>query len=120
MRYKTTIQIIADARDRNEALELADEYLAGQLSSGVDMRCSTRPAYHGTVKVVSAVAVSALVLLAIVIAPQVRHAAGILPAGTGVSAIQPPLKTSNAERLSAEFKREWQVRQTAEALNAIR
>ena len=120
MRYKTTIHIIADARDRNEAVEMADEYLAGHLASGIDMRCSTKPAYHGTVKVVSAIAVSAIVLLAIVIAPQVKHVVGMMPADVGMSAIQPPLKTSTAERLSADFKKEWQVRQTAEALNAIR
>lgn len=120
MRYETTIHIIADARDRNEAVEMADEYLAGHLSSGVDMRCSTKPAYHGTVKVVSAVAVSALVLLAVLIAPQVKHATGMIPGAADVSAIQPPLKTSTADRLSVEFKKEWQVRQTAEALNAIR
>jgi hypothetical protein len=119
MRYKTTIHIIADARDRNEAVEMADEYLAGHLSSGIDMRCSTKPAYHGTVKVASAVAVSALVLLAVLVAPQVRHATGMSTAADS-SAIQPPLKTSNADKISVEFKKEWQVRQTAEALNAIR
>jgi hypothetical protein len=120
MRYKTTIHIIADARDRNEAVEMADEYLAGHLASGIDMKCSTRPVYQNTVKVVSAVAVSALVLLAILIVPQSRHAAGMIPAVAGASAIQPPLKTSSADRLSTEFKKEWQVRQTAEALNVIR
>ena len=120
MRYKTTIQIVTDARDRNEAVEMTDEYLAGHLASGVDMRCSTRPAYHSAVRTVSVVAVSALLMLAIVVTPQVRHATGIAPAGNGASAIQPPLKTSSADRLSAEFKKEWQVRQTAEALSVIR
>ena len=120
MRYQTTIHIIADARDRNEAVDMADEYLAGHLASGIDMRCSTNPAYHNTVKVVSAVAVSALVLLAVLVAPQVRNATSIIPTTADASAIQPPLKTSTADRLSVEFKKEWQVRQTAEALNAIR
>ena len=120
MRYKTTIHIIADARDRNEAVEMADEFLAGHLTFGIDMRCSTKPAFHGTVKVVSAVAVSAVVLFAVLVSPQVRHATGMIPSAAGTSAIQPPLKTSHADKLSTEFKKEWQVRQTAEALNTIR
>ena len=120
MRYRTTINITMDARDRNEAVEMADEYLAGYIASGLDMRCSTRPAYQSTVKTVSVVAVSAILMFAIVITPQVRNGSCIAPAGTGTSAIQPPLKTSSADRLSAEFKKEWQVRQTAEALSTIR
>jgi len=120
MRYKTTIHIISDAKDRNEAVEMAEEYLSGHLAFGIDMKCSTKPAYRSTVKVVGAVAVSALVLLAVLILPQSRHATGMIPAAAGASAIQPPLKTSSADRLSADFKKEWQVRQTAEALNAIR
>lgn len=120
MRYKTTIHILTEAKDRNEAVELADEYLTGQIASGVDMRCSTAPAYQSAVRTVSAVAVTALLLLALVVTPQVRHATGIIPAGSGVSAIQPPLKTSSADKLSAEFRKEWQVRQTAEALSVIR
>lgn len=120
MRYKTTIKIVAEARDRNEAIEMADDYLAGNLSSGIDMRCSTRPACSDTVRVVSAVAVSVVLLFAVLVAPQFRQAAGILPSGSGASAIQPPLKTSAHERLSAEFKREWQDKQIAQALNAIR
>jgi hypothetical protein len=120
MLYRTTIQITTDARDRNEAVEMADEYLAGNLAHGIDMRCSTRPAFYGAVKTVSVVAVSAMLLVAVAVTPQVRNATGILSAGASASAIQPPLKTSNADKISAEFKKEWQVRQTAEALNAIR
>lgn len=120
MRYKTTIQIVTDARDRNEAVEMADEYLSGQLAHGIDMRCSTRPAYQSAVRTVSAVAVTAMLLVAVAITPQVRHATGVVSTGALSSAIQPPLKTSNADKISAEFKKEWQVRQTAEALSVIR
>ena len=116
MRYKTTIHIIADARDRNEAVEMADEYLAGHLSSGIDMRCSTKPAYHNTVKVVSAVAVSALVLLAVLIAPQARHATGVLSTAADASAIQPPLKTSE----KAAFRVKWQEEGAKKVLEYIK
>ena len=120
MRYKTTIHIIADARDRNEAIEMAEDVLAGNLSSGIDMRCSTRPLCSNAAKVVSAAAVSVMVLLAVVACPQLKQVTGVLPQGAAGSAIQPPLKTSTHERLSADFKKEWQDKQNAQALIAIR
>jgi len=120
MKYRTKIEIVTEARDKIEALEIAGDYLVGNISSGVAMSYSARPAYQHAVKVISAVTVSAIVMLAVILVPQVRHATGMAQTVTGASAIQPPLKTSNADRLSAEFKKEWQVRQTAEALNVIR
>lgn len=119
MKYRTTIQLITEARDKTEALEIASEYLVGNLSSGVDMRLSAKPAYHNAVKVASAVTVAAMVMIAVLVVPQARRVISVNPSGPATSAIQPPLKTS-ADRLSAEFKKEWQVRQTAEALNIIR
>lgn len=118
MKYRTTIQLITEASDKNEALDIASEYLAGNISSGVDLRWSARPAYHNVVKVAGAVTVAAMVMIAVVVVPQARQAIGVNPSAPATSAIQPPLKTS-ADRLSAEFKKEWQVRHTAEALNVI-
>lgn len=120
MRYKTTIEIVTEAKDKSEALEIAGDYLAGNLASGVDMRFSAKPAIYGALKVAGAVTVSAMVMIALVALPQVRQTSNMGQTGPAVSAIQPPLKTSAAAKLSAGFKKEWQVRQTAEALSVIR
>ena len=37
VKFKTTIEISSEAENKNEAMEIVGEYLAGYLSSGVDM-----------------------------------------------------------------------------------
>ena len=50
MKYKTTIEIVADAGDKSEAMEIAGEYLSGNLISGVRMKCRTNPVYVSKVR----------------------------------------------------------------------
>jgi len=42
-RYRTIIELVTEAEDRHEATDLAGEYLRGNISDGVSMRCSTYP-----------------------------------------------------------------------------
>ncbi|MFH1995843.1 MAG: hypothetical protein ABIJ27_02455 [Candidatus Omnitrophota bacterium] len=44
-RYRTVIEVMTEAEDQHEAADIAGEYLRGNISSGVSMKCSTRPAY---------------------------------------------------------------------------
>jgi hypothetical protein len=39
MKYRTVIELICDAADKDDAFHTAGEYLRGEVESGVDMRC---------------------------------------------------------------------------------
>ncbi len=116
MKYKTTINITSEARNRDEAIDIVDEYLAGNLRSGVDMKCATRPECTA-VKVTCAVALS-LVIVGVIIFPiHLKTPQLIVPNVSGISAVQAPLKT---DKKNVEFKKEWETRQTKEAIEYIK
>jgi len=119
MRYKTTIEIITDAENKNEALDIAGDYLSGHLMYGVDMRCLTRPVGLNKSVVVSVVAISMVMVALVFSAAHLRFTQNIVNSATGYSAIQPPLKTSIADKNGTEFKREWQIRQIKTALDHL-
>ena len=118
MRFKTVIKIVSDANDKNEALDLVEDYLSGNISSGVDMKCVTRPVYSAA-KMAGAVAISLIAIIGILFASNIKHPQNILQRLPGVSAVQSPLKTSTAAKTGTEFKKEWRDRQTKEALDKI-
>ena len=39
MKYKTIIELICDAADKEDAFHIAGEYLRGEVESGVEMKC---------------------------------------------------------------------------------
>jgi hypothetical protein len=117
MRFKTTIQLVSDAQDKHEALDLVEEYLAGNIVSGVDMRCVTKPVCN-TANVVGVAAISLAIIAGICIGAYTKHSQNMIQTIPGASAVQSPLKTSDAK--SPEFKKEWQDQQTKEALDQIR
>ena len=119
MRFKTTIQLVSDAQDKSEALDLVEEYLAGNIVSGVDMRCVTKP-LHSKAKIAGMAVILLAVVAGIFAGSYIKHPQNILRTIPGVSAVQSPLKTSNITHRSPEFKKEWQDRQTKEALDQIR
>jgi hypothetical protein len=121
MRYKTKIEIITEAADKNEAVELVGEYLSGNIINGVDMRCTTKPANSHIVKVaVSVSAISLLILFSVVLFSGTRSPQALLPGITASDACQPPLKTSAVDKNSAKFKKQWEKEHMREALNAIK
>lgn len=119
MRFKTVIQIETDARDKAEAIELVEEYLAGNIVSGVDMRCKTGPSMSKA-KVISVVAVSVFLVMGLAIGAFVNIPRGTISVVPGVSAVQPPLKTSSDIKDKAAFKKQWQDRHNKEALDFIK
>ena len=46
MQYKTVIEIICEAVDDHEALDIAGEFLKGDLEAGVEMRCFAKPLHQ--------------------------------------------------------------------------
>jgi hypothetical protein len=119
MRFKTVIKLTSDAQDKGEALELVEEYLAGNIVSGVDMKCVTKPVYS-KVKIAGVAALSLAIAVGIFVISYVKQPQNVLPTISGVDAVQPLLKTSNIAQKSLGFKKDWQDRQTKEALEQIR
>ncbi|MBN2453439.1 MAG: hypothetical protein JXB40_04175 [Candidatus Omnitrophica bacterium] len=119
MRFKTIIELRAEAKNKSEALEIVEEYLSGNITTGVYMRCITKPvcsaAKVACIAVLSIVAIGTVLLVSSVKHPQVS-----IRTLSGISAVQPPLNTSVSANHSAEFKKEWEERHTREALDLIR
>jgi len=121
MRYKTTIEIITEAKDKHEAAEIAGEYLSGDIVSGVSMKCGSRPVscYNG--KVVASIAVSLAIVIVGLVATLQTKTPGIIGRGSAsFDAVQPPLKTSVVVEKDSKFKKEWQEKKTKEILNFIK
>ena len=120
MKFKTTIKLITEAKDKNEAMELAGEYLSGNLASGVDMRMRTAPLYSNIRRVGLAVVLSSIFLLSVLHLSYIKHTQGAIQSLPGESVIQPPLNTSSNLKSYSAFQKEWQARHTEEALNLIK
>ncbi|MDO8525962.1 MAG: hypothetical protein Q7S07_05710 [Candidatus Omnitrophota bacterium] len=121
MKFKTTIKIITEAADKNEAMEIAGEYLSGNLATGVDMRFRTVCLHSNKQR--SAAALTLALLLALLTAhlSSVKYSQHSsirnLP---GDSVIQPPLKTSSDDKKNFDFKKEWQAKRVREALDFLK
>jgi len=122
MKYKTVIEIVSDAADRNEAVDIAGEYLSGNIMSGVRMKCRTKASYTYKVRnAASIVIVALMVAVGVLLGMQTNHYQGNPSQRiAGIDAIQPPLKTSAAGNNDSNFKKAWQDVQTREALSYIK
>ena len=118
MRFKTVIKLVSEASNKNEALEVVEEYLAGNIVSGVDMKCVTRP-LHNKTKIAAVAALLFMAAVGIYMLSTLRQIPCSLPVVSGVSAVQPPLNTSGIAQDEVHFKRDWQDRHIKEALDYI-
>ncbi|MDD5422020.1 MAG: hypothetical protein WC592_07915 [Candidatus Omnitrophota bacterium] len=120
MKYKTTIEIISDASDKCEAADIAGEYLSGNLVSGVAMKCRTSAVCSYKKTVVAIFVVVLVVSIGIFSAWQPRISQSMTPLTlSGISAVQPPLKTAQ-DKKSEDFKKEWQKKQNKAAIDLIK
>jgi hypothetical protein len=106
-RYKTVIELVCEAEDRHEALDLAGEYLRGSLASGVEMRYRTKP-LNCVPKILTTLCVAG-VITGVVLSRGFNHQDRF--AGrelTEFNACQIPLKTHVEGRAQEEFKSSWQ------------
>jgi hypothetical protein len=121
MKFKTTIKIITEAENKNEANDIVGEYLSGNITSGVDMKCRITSVVAERKAMVAAVGlVSFLLIAGAILLNQAKPGQVVFSPTSGVGAIQPPLKTSVSDNKSAEFKEEWTKRQDKEALEYIK
>lgn len=119
MRYKTTIEIVAEAENKQEAMDIVGDYLSGDILSGVDMKCVTRPANLKR-NVIAALVVLAVFGASLLSLIYVKAPHSILGNTAGINAVQPPLKTSGSTVANAEFKKVWEKEQTKKAINRIK
>lgn len=120
MKYKTTIEVVAEANTRTEAMEIVDDYLTGNLVSGIDMKCTTRPVRAYGKSVISVTVVSVILAVSILALIHPTPASRQFSYGPSVSAVQPDLKTQSANAKSSDFKKEWEKKHTEEALKMIK
>ena len=120
MKYKTTIEIISEAENKDEAIEIAGEYLSGNLVSGIEMKCLAKPARSLNKNILSIVVVCGIMATVALSAFHIKSSAGSTSAISGTSAIQPPLRTSAVAKYDVDFKKAWQVEENREALDYIK
>lgn len=120
MRYKTTIEVVTEAKDRAEAIEIVGEYLSGDILSGVQMKYSTR-SVNGVRNAAITVTALSLVLVAGIISMYISRPIGIgVAPSPSMSAVQPLLQTQAAHINDAQFKAQWQEEHNKEALRKIK
>ena len=118
MKFKTTIKLTTEAKDKHEAMEIAGEYLSGNLTSGVDMTLRTTAVCSYKQRVVAVLAVVFIVGAMTISVSSTKHSQIMnMP---GDSAILPPMKTSLADKEYANFKKAWQAKQAQQALKSIK
>lgn len=120
MRYRTVIEVVTEAKDKSEAMEIVGEYLSGDVFSGVEMKYSTR-AVNGIKKAAITVTALSLILAAGMLSLyMVRSMSAGTPSVSGMSAVQPPLQTRVVHLRDAQFKSQWQEEHSKEALRKIK
>lgn len=116
MKYRTTIELIAEAETEDEAVDLAGEFLRGNIESGVEMKCRTKP-----VKAYTLFRIAILLILITVFAgaasfKHLRGSSNTFAPQRNFGAIQPPLKTSS----SNTFNDNWKEKENKRVLDSIK
>ncbi len=119
MKYRTTIEIVSDAKDKHEALEIVGEYLLGNIMSGIDMRCKTRPIKIYRAIVASVAIVGLAVSIGLFTLLPVKGSHNFPVAQSRIDAVPAPLKTSPMTTEDIEFKKRWNEKQVKAAFETI-
>lgn len=120
MKYRTTIEVVTEAEDKKEAMEIVDDYLSGNLISGIDMRCTTRPVRGYARGAISIAVISLFLVIGALSFIKIDSSSKTISYSPGVSTVQPPLKTTAKDINSSDFKKEWEKKHTDEALERIK
>ena len=116
MKYKTNIEITSDAMNRDEAMEIVGDYLSGNITSGIDMKYATRPVRFYNNPAAKIVLVALLMTMGFFSGVKAKPQQNFAVNTCQMAAITPPLKTSGSDKNDMRFKKEWQQKQTTEAI----
>ena len=120
MKYKTTIRIITQAKDKNEAMEIAGDYLSGDLVSGIDMDCRTVMVRDYSKTSMVAFGIFLAVAMLAIVALNARVPRSSVQVFQSFDAVQAPLNTSVASESVSNFRDQWRLKHSAEALRRIK
>lgn len=120
MKYRTKIEITSDAANKDEAMEIAGDYLAGNITSGIDMKYATMPVRFYNNPASKIIVVALLMTMGFFSGVKAKSPQNFAVNMCQVSTVTPPLKTSEANKNYMRFKKEWQDKQNAEAINFIK
>ncbi|MDP2928941.1 MAG: hypothetical protein Q8O01_02615 [Candidatus Omnitrophota bacterium] len=120
MKYKTSIEITSDAADKDEAMEIVGDYLSGNIASGIDMKYATKPVHFYNNSAARVVIVGLLITIGFFSGVKAKPRHNFAVNMCQMAAVTPPLKTSDANRNDMRFKKEWENKQTTEAINFIK
>jgi hypothetical protein len=120
MKYKTNIEITSDAVSKDEAMEIVGDYLSGNIASGIDMKCATRQVRFYNNPAAKVTALALLITIGFFSGVKAKPQLSLPVNMCQMAAVTPPLKTSDANKNDMRFKREWQEKQTTEAINYIK
>ncbi|MBD3426255.1 MAG: hypothetical protein GF409_03370 [Candidatus Omnitrophica bacterium] len=122
MKYRTVIELICEASDKEEATNIAGEYLRGDMDFGVEMGCKTASLWsHRMKKCAVYTTMTFLVFTALLfrVTPidgneKIRNTAG--PGLRSTYTIMPALKTKHR----SDFKKEWDQKKQEAVLEFLK
>lgn len=120
MKYKTNIEITSDASDKDEAMEIVGDYLSGNIVSGIDMKCATKPVRFYNNTAAKAAVVTILVMIGFLSGARAKPQHSLSMSMCQMAAVTPPLKTANSDKDEMRFKNEWENKKTTETINFIK
>ncbi len=110
MKYRTIIELICEATDKDEAFNVAGDYLRGQVDFGVDMKCKTTKLWkhkvmkYGLMCLFTALFLSTLAFNVTTLGGDEMVRSSYSVSLRDNSTIMPALKTKHR----ADFKKEWE------------
>lgn len=116
MKYKTIIELVTDANDENEAIDIAGDYLRGDINDGVEINCYAKPFKCVKLFKFSVFLGFISLLMGMVSLGYMKSNYTHNTSSENVFAVQPPLRTQ--ER--TEFKDSWEKTQNTKALDYIK
>lgn len=120
MKYKTNIEITSEAANKDEAMEIVGDYLSGNIASGIDIKYATKPVHFYNNPAAKVLAMALLMIIGFFSGVKVNPQQNFGVNMCQTAAITPPLKTSEANKNDMRFKKEWQEKQTTEAISFIK
>ncbi len=122
MKYRTVIELICEASDREEATNISGEYLRGNIDFGVEMRCqAVTLRAHRMKKYTASCAILLLAFSALFLKIQSATSDAKIPALAsgdyqGTYTVVPALKTKH----KADFKEEWDEKKDETVLKFLK
>lgn len=119
-KYRTKIEITSEATNKDEAMEIVGDYLSGNIFSGIEMKCVTKPVCFYNQTTAKTILVILLVALGFVSGIKINPTSNFTGTTCQMAAVQPPLKTSDAGKHISAFKKAWEAKQSRQVLDYIK